>query len=200
MIGLVPGLSEQLGYIPGAEEVRLNLLKDSVKFYQDIIDQKSNDPALDADNPQLMADLALANSKIGDLKSRMGYKIEALESQEQALALWQNLVAEVATGPDNADYRRSLALCNNNIGTLLMSDLGRAADAISALTEASAMQTQLLAADSQSTDLAIDLATTDNNLGLASKQIGSLDEAAKRFREAIGRLSSCRSYCQGTTE
>ena len=109
--------------------VRLQLLKDSIDYYQHFIDQTTSDPTLGADNPQLNANLALANSRIGDLKARMNAKQDALVYQENALALWQKLVADEVPEPDKTEYRQSLAKCRNNLGMLLV-DLGRPKDAV----------------------------------------------------------------------
>ncbi|HEY4234476.1 MAG TPA: serine/threonine-protein kinase [Lacipirellulaceae bacterium] len=184
---IVSRLAEQLESIPGAEGIRLKLLNDCVAYYQQLIDEASVDPTLDADNPQLSANMALTNSKIGDLKAKMGDKRDALACQENARALWQRLIADGTSAVDIVSYRRDLALCNNNIGMLLV-DLGRPVDAVDALKEAERMQSELLAANPQSSDLAVDLATTDNSLGYALIQSGAMAEAAAKFRDSIARL------------
>ena len=82
-------LAEQLVKIPGDDvrAIRLQVLKDSVDYYQHFVDQTANDPTLGADNPQRECESVLANSKIGDLKARMGSTQEALVHYENSRAL-----------------------------------------------------------------------------------------------------------------
>jgi tetratricopeptide (TPR) repeat protein len=176
----------KLAKIPGAEGLRLDLWKETVKYYQDFIDQTIHDPTLDPDSPQLYASLALANSKIGELNALMGNKNDALNYHQTARSLWQRLVAQNPAADDLAEYRRNVALCDNNIG-LLLADLGRSTEAIEALTATETAQRQLLDADPESTTLSLDLATTEQNLGYALRAT-QIDQAAAKLRESIERL------------
>ena len=76
---------------------------------------------------------------------------------------------------------------------MLLEDLGRPSDAVASLKAAEREQSQLLADNQQSTDLALDLATTDNSLGLALIQTDANDEAATKFRDGIARLEQLQT-------
>jgi serine/threonine protein kinase/tetratricopeptide (TPR) repeat protein len=181
-------LAGRLAKIPGAEGLRLDLWKKTVKYYQDFIEQTRNDPTLDSDNPVLYASQALANSKIGELNALMGKKDEALAHHQKARSLWQRLLAGYPAADDIVEYRRNVALCDNNIGLLLV-DLGRDADAVKTLSGAEDSQRQLLDADPQSTTLSLDLATTEQNLGYALRTT-QIDQAASKLRDSIERLEN----------
>jgi hypothetical protein len=176
---------EQIGLI------RLELLKSISDYYQQFINQAATDPTLDADNPLLNANLAVANSKIGELTKTMGDTSKALSFQEKARAIWQKLADEAVDSPSKAENLQKAAQCDNTIGMLLV-DLARPQEAVRVLTGAESAQLKLLAADSNSTSLATDLATTENAFGLALLKVGANDEAAKKLLGSISRLESLR--------
>ncbi len=166
--------AEQLTRIPGAGGVRHQLLEESIGFYQQLKEQSSDDPSLQADQ-------ALAYSKIGSLFELMGAKQRALAAHTDAREL---LVALVDREPANTEYLRNLALCDNNLGSLL-TELGRGSEALDSLRRAEKLQDELRAANPDSDELAADSATTYSNLGLVLSQTGATDEAVDYYHRAI---------------
>src|SRR4029077_3145206 len=65
-------IAAQLEKRPGAEGIRLELLKSISDYYQQLIDQAETDPNADTDSALLNANLALANNKIGELTKLSG--------------------------------------------------------------------------------------------------------------------------------
>jgi serine/threonine protein kinase len=124
--------SEQLAAIPGAEGVRSQMLEDSLKFYEQLEAQTANDPALAINQ-------AIAYNRMGTLSEKLGNTKVALAKHEAARKIWQ---ARFNGEPSNAEYARNLALCDNNIGLLLVS-FGREAEAVAALLRAKQIQLEL---------------------------------------------------------
>jgi serine/threonine protein kinase/tetratricopeptide (TPR) repeat protein len=166
--------ADQLAAIPGADNVRGQMLEDTLKFYQGFEAQTAGDPAL-------AADLALAYNRMGTLNERLRDGKQALANHEAARKIW---LARLAEDPANVDFARNLALSDNNIGLLLASN-GREKEAIETLERARDAQQSLLDNDRASEVLATDLATTCNNLGLVLRQTGKPTEAIEQFRAAI---------------
>jgi serine/threonine protein kinase/tetratricopeptide (TPR) repeat protein len=165
-------LAERLADVPGTDQVRSELLGETLRYYRNFVDQAQGDPAL-------RADLATTYSKIGTLIGEIGSTQEALDAQRSALALWEQLAAE---NPDHEDYRRRLALCRNNLALALRS-AGRTEDARRAYQEAIGLQRQL--ATGQEAESLSGLALAHANLGLLESEIGELDKAEQSFHEAI---------------
>ncbi len=164
--------AQRLAGIPGAEEVRRDVLRETLAYYQDFIDQARDDPAL-------RADLALAHSKIADVTEQLGSNDDAIEAHRAALRIWRQLVADNGTGED----RRKLALCSNNLA-LACQRAGRVDEARDAFQEAIDLQEQLASGTSGSHVLQ-ELALTYGNFGQLQSETGQASEAKQLFRRAI---------------
>ncbi len=101
--------SERLADVPGAAQIRQDLLRQTLGYYRGLAAQAKN-------NPQLRADLALTYSKIGALSAEIGSNADAAEADRQAIGLFQELAA---ANPGNADYRRRLGVCQNDLALVL---------------------------------------------------------------------------------
>jgi serine/threonine protein kinase/Tfp pilus assembly protein PilF len=173
------GLADQLAAIPGAEGVRYQLVDNLSNLYQDFVEQAAGETALEGD-------LALTYSNMAGLAERMGKDAESLAQHRAARDIWRRRAADE---PENVEFARNLAVCQNNVGEL-EARIGEVDAAIDSLEDAVKIQSRLLTdkleTKSVSTDdIAADLATTYSNLGLVLKQAGRNDEAIKNFREAI---------------
>ncbi|MEM8945358.1 MAG: protein kinase [Planctomycetota bacterium] len=167
-------LAEQLASIPGAEGVRLQLLDESLDYYQQFAEQAADDPAL-------ASEVALANSKIGELTARTGDKLDALQYHQRAKTTLQRLRL---ADPNNGDLARSLAISCNNIG-ILLGELGRDSEALELCSQAVAIHQQLMVQEPESVAHKADLAAGYTNLGLVHRSQHSLDEATSAFSEAV---------------
>ncbi len=88
-------LAQRLADIPGTEKVRRELLHDTLRYYQDFIDQAQGDPSL-------RADIALAYSQIATITDKIGSNDEAIVAHQTALRQWEQLVAEQPESVDDA--------------------------------------------------------------------------------------------------
>ena len=111
-------LAERLAAVPGAGEVRRELLQETLGYYRDFVEEA-------ADDPTLQDDLALTYSKIGTLTDEIGSTDEAIQIHEKAIDLFRQLVQ---ARPNEAEYQRRLAMCHNNIA-LTLRRAGRIAEA-----------------------------------------------------------------------
>lgn len=165
-------LAERLADVPGTDQVRSELLGETLRYYRDFVEQAKGDPAL-------RADLAMTFSKIGSLMGEIGSTPEAIDAHRSALGLWEQLAAE---NPAQDEYRRRLALCRNNLALALRS-AGRTDEARRAYEGAIRLQQELAAGDGKE-DLG-GLALAHTNLGLLESETGELDKSERSFREAI---------------
>jgi serine/threonine protein kinase/tetratricopeptide (TPR) repeat protein len=167
-------LAERLATVPGAIDVRRDLLQETMRYYRDF--------ALEArDNPELRADLALTYSKMGTLAEEIGSQTEAAEFHRHSIELFEHLAAD---HPQESEYRRRLALAHNNLATLL-SRSGDAALARSHFDAAIEMQQQLLTQSPESRSFRGDLALTYGNLGLLDRDTKDDRSAETALGEAI---------------
>jgi serine/threonine protein kinase/Flp pilus assembly protein TadD len=166
-------LAERLSAVPGASQVRRELLQETLGYYQDFVEEA-------ADDPTLQDDLALTYSKIGMLTDQIGSTDEAIQAHKRALDLFQRLVE---AEPNAVEYQRRLAMCHNNMA-LTMRRAGRVAEAREAYGEAIALQQELLR-DEQRGDVLSDLALSHTNLGLLQTETGEMETASESFHEAI---------------
>ncbi|HUG67968.1 MAG TPA: serine/threonine-protein kinase [Pirellulaceae bacterium] len=166
-------LAERLLAVPGAGQVRRELLLDTLGYYQEFVAEAANDPTL-------QDDLALIYSKIGTLTDEIGSADEAIHAHEKALGLFRRLVE---AEPNKTEYQRSLAMCQNNLA-LTLRRAGRVAEARAAYREAIAIQ-QGLAHKSGAREALGDLALSYTNLGLLLTDTSELESASDSFREAI---------------
>ncbi len=166
-------LAERLSAVPGAGQVRRELLQDTLRYYQEFVAEAASDPTL-------QDDLALTYSKIGTLADEIGSTEEAIQSHERALTLFHNLVE---AEPRQAEYRRRLAMCENNMA-LTLRRAGRVAEAREAYRRAIAIQSEL-ARESVITEAVSDLALSYTNLGLLQTETNDIATADESFHEAI---------------
>ena len=166
-------LAERLSTVPGASQVRRELLRETLGYYQDFVEEADDDPTL-------QDDLALTYSKIGMLAEQIGSTDEAIQAHQQALDLFRKLVA---AAPNESDYQRRLARCHNNMA-LTMRRAGRVAEAGEAYAKAIALQLSLLRRE-QTDEVVSDLAVSYTNLGLLQTETDAMNAAGESFREAL---------------
>lgn len=166
-------LAERLAEVPGADQVRKELLQETLRYYTGFVEQAKDDPAL-------RADLALTYSKIGTLTGEIGSTEQAVEAHENAIRLFEQLVAG---NPRERSCRRRLAVAQNNLA-LVLSRSGRIDAARKAYSSAIRLQEQLARETDDAEELG-ELALSHNNLGLLQVGTGEPANAEASFREAI---------------
>ncbi len=175
--------AEQLADVPGAENVRREMLAGTLAYYQQFVAQAE-------DSPELRSELATTYAKIGSLHDQMGEAGAAIESHQQAVRLLTELAREQ---PRAANMPSQLAAARNNLA-LALGHAGRGADARQELARAIELQQRLVEAEPQATQYLAELALSHNNLGSQWRAAGEERLAAEEFREAmrLGELAAAR--------
>ncbi|MCH8922775.1 MAG: serine/threonine protein kinase [Planctomycetes bacterium] len=176
---LISQHAQQLAEIPGTEQARADLLRDSLGYYELFIRQAGDDPTL-------RSDLAVTYTKVGIVKEQIGSMGEAVEAYRTAAELFERLIA---SDPSEAAPRRDLARCLNN-WALLLGRAGKTDAAEREFHKAIQLQEQLIADNKNEkngdvSDPLYDLALTHNNLGLLYSQTGRANEAQNAFDRAL---------------
>lgn len=167
-------LAEQLAGVPGAEQLRYELLNDTLDYYRGFIEHAGDDPAL-------RSDLALTHFKAATITEQIGDKKKAIAAYEDARRMFARLAAD---RPEVPAYRGDLALCYNNLG-LLSSGSGDTAEAESAYRKAIAIQEKLIAEFPDRARFHAELALSHSNLGLLAHETDRIAAADDAYRKAI---------------
>lgn len=165
---------ERLARIPGAEELRQDVLLTTLEYYRQFI-------ADAADDPSIQRDLAVAYSKVGGITAQVGDPQEGLDAYRKAERLLATLVA---AQPDAELPAADLALCRNNIA-LILSRLGRTAEARAAFEDAAGLLERLIARSTARKESCRSLALIYGNLGLLEGQAGATAAAERRYQQSI---------------
>jgi tetratricopeptide (TPR) repeat protein len=120
---------------PGLESVRKDVNREILRYYDEFLRQRGNDPAL-------RADAAEASFRVGLLNTEMGDKRDALTALEHASGLFEVIARE---NPGDLANRRKLAKCHDQIGYMLQ-QLGRVPEALDAYRRACDVYRGLVAA------------------------------------------------------
>jgi hypothetical protein len=167
-------LAERLADIPGAEQVRRDLLKDTLEYYRSFVEQAGTEP-------KLRADLAMTYTKIGTIAGEIGSTADATAAYRDA----ETILSELAAArPGDAEHRRHLALCRNNLGLLLRRS-GSIDEARRVYRAAIGLQEKLVANFPDVPQHRADLALSHTNLGLLQSETGERRQAEQSFSEAI---------------
>ncbi len=167
-------LAERLADIPGAEQVRQELLQDTLAYYRSFVEQAGNEP-------KLRADLAMTHTKMGTIAGEIGATSDAISAYRDA----ETILSELAAArPGDAEHRRNLALCRNNLG-LLLQRTGSIDEARRVYLAAVGLQEELVADFPDEPQHRADLALSHANLGLLQSETGEKQSAEQSFREAI---------------
>jgi serine/threonine protein kinase/Tfp pilus assembly protein PilF len=124
---------------------------------------------------------AEGHSRVASLWSRLGRQEDARREDEQAVALYEKLAADVPAVPV---YRSKLAGSRNNLGMLLR-DLGKQAEAEAEYRRAMALSETLAAEFPAVPGYRQTLATIHTNLGLVLRELGKRAEAEDQHRRAL---------------
>jgi serine/threonine-protein kinase len=92
--------------VPGLKDLRKELLLSALKFYQDFLKDR-------ADDPTVRAGLAGAHLRVGKIRSELGERKEAKVAYDQALQLYQELLR---ANPTDAEAQHGRASCHMGLG------------------------------------------------------------------------------------
>jgi serine/threonine-protein kinase len=154
--------------------LRKQLLASALPYYQEFVQQQSDDPQLEAKRGRAFGRLAY-------VRQEMGEKEEAVADYREEVAIFARLESAF---PDQPAYRQELARRHNDLGNLL-ADLGRRDEAEKVYRAALALQEKLAEQLPALPDYRDELARSHNNLGLILADLGRRDEAEKEHRAAL---------------
>jgi eukaryotic-like serine/threonine-protein kinase len=160
------------------EKTRLDLLNGALSYYQQFLDDNSDDPAM-------QREIASTLSRVGEIFRLLGDDNQSKQSFQKAIAIFQELMQKF---PDSLEHAQGLAIAYNFLG-----ELYRTGDQLElaeqSYREAIRLQLKLVAVSPQTEAYSTELARTRNNLGILLKDSSRPDEAAAEYEEAIALLT-----------
>ena len=167
-------LAQQLADVPGADQLRYELLNRTLDYYQGFVDHAGDDPSL-------QSDLAFTHFKAAAIAEQMGDSEHAAAAYNDARKVFAQLVTDQ---PHEPAYRGDLALCHNNLG-LLAGGAGDTVAAAAAYGRAIEIQEDLALEFPEQARFQAELALSYGNLGLLAQQTDRVAEAERAYRRAI---------------
>jgi serine/threonine-protein kinase len=144
--------------VPGLKGLRKELLLSALKFYQDFLKDR-------ADDPNVRTGLAGAYLRVGKIRSELGEHKEARAAYEQGFRLYQELLR---TNPTDVETRHGLASCHMRLGRY---------------AEAAVIWEKLVKPNDPRFQR--DLAQTYNALAFAESKVKKVDRALAYHRKAL---------------
>jgi tetratricopeptide (TPR) repeat protein len=157
------------------------LTDDDRAFLRGIIVQLDAFAAIKSENPESQALRAEGRERVGIMRWRLGELKEAEQDYDQALAIQEQLVADI---PDSAPFRNELANIHTNRGHLL-SDTGRLKEAEQDYDQALRIYQQLAADFPSQPGARQRLALCHNHRGNLLANTGRLKEAEQEYDKAL---------------
>ncbi len=157
----------------GLEQLRKELLETAARFYKEFVRQRSDDPAVRAEQGRGLMRLA-------DLTADIESPAEAAKLFGQALAVFDDLGQ---SHPDEPRYQAEAATCHNALG-MLWRTLGKPMDAERAMLRGLGLREELVRRQPDSPAAQNDLAASCNMLGLFYRDTGRPTDAEDLFDRA----------------
>ena len=159
---------------PGLNPLRKELLQDTQRFYEDFLNRRSGDRSF-------RVEVAAARARVAQITGLIGSTTEAIGQYQQAVTLWDDLVA---AQPTRTVYQEELARILNEQGTVIMRLSGHRDEALRIFHRAQDL-IQSIVADTRSV-------TADRQLSIALQNIagiqlgqGQLTEGATSIRQSL---------------
>jgi serine/threonine-protein kinase len=156
------------------------LLDTALKYYQEFLAVRGDDPAL-------LEEFADAHFRLASLKSMTGSRTEALAAFEKARSIYDDLIRR---HPDRASLRSARAWILNRIG-LVQADLGRQTDALASFRDARVALEELTARRPEDAELAHRIVSVLGHEGNAHRALGdraAADDCYRRQGEQAERV------------
>jgi serine/threonine protein kinase/tetratricopeptide (TPR) repeat protein len=170
---------ERLRNVPGAQPVRKEMLEAALKYYQEFVARRGDDP-------KLRHELADAYFRCGAINAAVGKKKDAAANYEHSLSLWRELLQ---ADPDNTAVQLGLGRTLSNLGTLYLA-LSRAADSERALREAVGVFDRLARQNPANAEFIGGKASALINLGLALREHADVPGTLDAFRQCETTLAA----------
>jgi serine/threonine protein kinase len=165
-------LLKEQGLLP----LRRRLLDDTQHFYEEFLKERSADSAL-------RAEVAMARTRVAEITGRTGLITRAIVPYQQAVALWEKLVAEE---PKNQHYQVILVETLSNFGEVLLTVEGRTDEARRAFCQARELVETLIATHPKAVSLQTQLAMILLNIAEIDSRQGKPDEAITLLERVQG--------------
>jgi serine/threonine protein kinase len=161
----------QLKSVPGLQPLRRDLLRSALRFYEDFVKERGDDPTL-------KAGLAAAQLRLAKIQHEMGTEPQAQNTLRQAMELYETASRD---RPDDLSLRDGLAQCCVRLGTaLLPSD-----QALERFERAVVLWQSLRQAEPANTLYQRELANTYNLIAVLHDQRGRLAESLRAHEQAF---------------
>jgi tetratricopeptide (TPR) repeat protein len=174
--------SDELAAVPGAEQVRQQILRKALAYYERLSRKR-------ADESIRQSDLALTYSRIGALTKELDSAEAAIEYFVQAQQLYDGIDSRGADLVELDEVRRQQAENLNALG-LAYTTIGRTSEAARVYEATLSIQTEALGLVSDKREYRVDLGQTKNNYGLLLRKSGEDAKAEALFMEAITLLAT----------
>jgi serine/threonine protein kinase len=169
-------------------ELRRSLLESAVPFYQQFLEQKSDDPKVEVERAEAYADLALVREELGELD-------KAFSAYDQQRTIFERLVAQHS----EPAHRHGLAIAHRNLANVHQV-LGRNDSADAALRAAIAIMEALATEWPQFAPYRRELAGQYSNLSVLLRQLGRPAEALQFQEKAVARREQLVAETPSSTE
>jgi serine/threonine-protein kinase len=166
---------ERLAYLPQVERVRKELLGEALKFYQEFLTEKGDDP-------QIQQQTGRAFLQVGKIQALLGENDKAEASYRKSLEIFEALARDF---PDVPDHRSNQALVHKDLANLL-SVAGRPKEAEKVYRQAQGIYEKLVRDHPAVPDYRSDLALNHKDLGNLLLGVRRTKEAEASYRQALG--------------
>jgi serine/threonine-protein kinase len=154
--------------------LRKELLSSAVPFYEEFVQQKRDDPKLEAER-------GAAYYRLAVVREEMGEREQAVRDYIQMRSIFERLTGSF---PKEAAYRSPLARSHHNLALLLKS-LGQGAEAEASYRAGLHIQEQLVQDFPGVTEYCQDLAYSHSNLSVLLEALGRRGEATESCSAAL---------------
>jgi eukaryotic-like serine/threonine-protein kinase len=161
----------QLKSVPGLQPLRRDLLRSALRFYEDFVKERGDDPTL-------KAGLAAAQLRLGKIQHEMGAESQAQDSLRQATELYETASR---SRPDDRGIRDGLAQCYVQIGLLEMPT----EQALARFERAVTLWQALRLAEPANTHYQGELANTYNLIAVVQEMRGRSAESVPAHEQAF---------------
>jgi len=166
--------SERILGQPELRPLRTILLQDLQRFYEEFLTRRSGDRSL-------KAELASARSNVAQISSAIGSSTDAIEQFQQAVILWDDLVAGQ---PNNDAYRESLARTLSEQAQLMMRVQGQGNEVLRIFRRAQNLLEPLVA-DSRSIAAEHELTNVLLRIAEIQHNRGRLEDATENIQKVL---------------
>jgi serine/threonine-protein kinase len=169
--------SEELAAFPGAQTLRKTLAETALRYYEQFLEQRGDDPAL-------RREMAEAHVRVAQITSLVGSKPKALQAYEKGRDIYEELICD---DPHSVNLQRELARAWHNVGTL-QHVVGRSKEGLDSHLKARDYYEKFLRDHPDDEGLQSGLANTLGNIVVTYTETGRYDDAYGVLQQALQLL------------